>query len=120
MTQVFLNIVPDNEREIPRVEANIIIPYEKNTNLGLRWVDSGYEKLGNLIKQADSCIIAGIRGKNADMPEINYCISQMEPNSLFYYISGKKNCELEKSILKFTKNVYYLNYKDPKRLSYIK
>jgi len=116
----FLKIVPENECEIPRVEADIIIPYEKNTNMGLHWVDSGYEKLGNLIKQADSCIIAGIRGKNADMPEINYCISRMQPNSLFYYISGKKNCELEKSIMKISKNVYYLNYKDPKYLNYIK
>ena len=111
---LFLKIVPNDECEIPRVEADIIIPYEKNTNLGLRWVDSGYIKLGNLIKQTDSCVIAGIRYMNADRPEINYCISRTQPNSMFYYISGKKNYELEKSIMKVSKNVHYLNYKDPK------
>lgn len=116
----FLKIVPENECEIPRVEADIIIPYEKNTNLGLRWVDNRYVKLGNLIKHTDSCIIAGIRYMNADRPEINYCISRMQPNSLFYYVSGKKNRELERSIMKISKNVHYLNYKDPNHLNYIK
>jgi len=116
----FLKIVPDYECEIPRVEADIIIPYENNTNLGLRWVDSGYIKIGDLIKQTDSCIITGIRYMNADRPEINYCISRMQPNSLFYYTSGKKNYELEKSIMKISKNVHYLNYKNQKHLKYIK
>ena len=115
-----LKILPYHECEIPRVEADIIIPYEKNINLDLPWVDSGYVKLGNLIKQTDSCIIVGIRYIYADRPEINYCISQMQPNSLFYYISGNKNCELEKVIMKTSKNVHYLNYKDPKHLNYIK
>lgn len=115
-----LKIIPDNELEIPRVEADIIIPHEKNTNLGLHWVDSGYVKLGNLIKQTDSCIITGIRYEEADRPEINYCISRMQPNSLFYYIAGNQNYEFESSIKNISKNVHYLNYQDPNHLNYIK
>lgn len=86
-----VSIVPRQELCIPRIEADIVLPFEYSPQVGLKWVQQGYETIRRIAKTVDTCIIVGISYQKCDIREIDDIIEAIPRNVAIVLVDPKPN-----------------------------
>ncbi len=100
-----VEIVPEKELLIPRIEADIVLPFEHSNQTLLSWVQTGFEKIKQITKSVKVCTIIGISYHQSDRKEIDLIIDNLSTNVKINLINLHPNVDLKKKLLEKTKYV---------------
>lgn len=91
-------VVPKEKLLEPRIEADIVLPFEFSPQTQLIWVRQGYETVMRIAKTVDTCIIVGISYQLCDRQEVDSVIDAIPTNTKIQLIDPKPNEEFEEKL----------------------
>lgn len=89
-----VEIVPKERLLEPRIESDIVLPFESSAQLHLRWVRQGYEAMNKIAGTVDGCIIVGISYQPCGRPEIDSVVDAVPMNTPIKLIDPRRKEDL--------------------------
>lgn len=97
-------VVPKEKLLEPRIEADIVLPFEFSPQTQLTWVRQGYEAVSEMAKTVDALIIVGISYQPCDRREIDSILNEIPPHTTIRLVAPKPNVEFEAKLIGVSDN----------------
>lgn len=89
-----VQVIPSTHWLLPRLEADIIPPSQKNYQRHLNWVDTGFKQFNRATIDLNDLVMIGHSYSECDREEIDYFLDRLNPDTLVHIVNPQISDDL--------------------------